>query len=462
MIKLYNQLTKSEDEFQPIEKDNVKIYTCGPTVYSYAHIGNLTSYIYWDFLIRTLELSGFKVNRVLNLTDVGHLASDADDGEDKLEKGAKREGKTVWEIADFYGKAFLEDFRSLHLKEPNKIAKATDYIKEDMELVDLLTEKGYTYETSDGIYFDTSKFKTYADFARLDLDQMRAGARVKFSSEKRNVSDFAVWKFVKEGEDHAMQWQYRGRAGYPGWHLECSTIIKTELGLPIDIHTGGIDHIPVHHTNEIAQTEAAFDTKLANYWLHCNFITIDGEKISKSLGNIYTLKDLEAKGFSPLDFKMWVLQGHYRGERNFSFEDLAAAKRRRLNWRNRIAYIYQSKELCDPIETSPDDSTRKPRFSEIEALKSASNNLNSAEILAQIDNSCLKLEDWDFVDRLLGLELLNSTPDKTAELTDKIEAREAARAAKDYKAADKIRDELAAENITILDTSNGPRWQYLS
>ena len=462
MIKLYNQLTKSEDEFQPIEKDNVKIYTCGPTVYSYAHIGNLTSYIYWDFLIRTLELSGFKVNRVLNLTDVGHLASDADDGEDKLEKGAKREGKTVWEIADFYGKAFLEDFRSLHLKEPNKIAKATDYIKEDMELVDLLTEKGYTYETSDGIYFDTSKFKTYADFARLDLDQMRAGARVKFSSEKRNVSDFAVWKFVKEGEDHAMQWQYRGRAGYPGWHLECSTIIKTELGLPIDIHTGGIDHIPVHHTNEIAQTEAAFDTKLANYWLHCNFITIDGEKISKSLGNIYTLKDLEAKGFSPLDFKMWVLQGHYRGERNFSFEDLAAAKRRRLNWRNRIAYIYQSKELCDPIEISPDDSTRKPRFSEIEALKSASNNLNSAEILAQIDNSCLKLEDWDFVDRLLGLELLNSTPDKTAELTDKIEAREAARAAKDYKAADKIRDELAAENITILDTPNGPRWQYLS
>lgn len=462
MIKLYNQLTKSEDEFQPIEKDNVKIYTCGPTVYSYAHIGNLTSYIYWDFLIRTLELSGFKVNRVLNLTDVGHLASDADDGEDKLEKGAKREGKTVWEIADFYGKAFLEDFRSLYLKEPNKIAKATDYIKEDMELVDLLTEKGYTYETSDGIYFDTSKFKTYADFARLDLDQMRAGARVKFSSEKRNVSDFAVWKFVKEGEDHAMQWQYRGRAGYPGWHLECSTIIKTELGLPIDIHTGGIDHIPVHHTNEIAQTEAAFDTKLANYWLHCNFITIDGEKISKSLGNIYTLKDLEAKGFSPLDFKMWVLQGHYRGERNFSFEDLAAAKRRRLNWRNRIAYIYQSKELCDPIEISPDDSTRKPRFSEIEALKSASNNLNSAEILAQIDNSCLKLEDWDFIDRLLGLELLNSTPDKTAELTDKIEAREAARAAKDYKAADKIRDELAAENITILDTPNGPRWQYLS
>ena len=454
MIKLYNQLTKSLDEFQPIEKDNVKIYTCGPTVYSYAHIGNLTSYIYWDFLVRTLELSGFKVNRVLNLTDVGHLASDADDGEDKLEKGAKREGKTVWEIADFYGAAFLKDFRSLNLVEPTKIAKATDYIEEDIKLVDLLTEKGYTYETSDGIYFDTSKFKTYADFARLDLDQMRAGARVKFNEEKKNVSDFAVWKFIKPGEDHAMRWDYLGRPGYPGWHLECSTIIKTELGLPIDIHTGGIDHIPVHHTNEIAQTEAAFDTKLANYWLHCNFITIDGEKISKSLGNIFTLDDLKEKGFAPLDFKMWVLQGHYRGERNFSFDDLAAAKTRRLNWRNRIALAYQSKDLCD----SNDDK----RFSEIEALKSASNNLNSSEILAEIDNSSLKLEDWDYVDRLLGLDLLNSTPDRTAELADKIATREEARKAKDFATADKIRDELAKDNITILDTADGPKWQYLS
>ena len=454
MIKLYNQLTKSLDEFQSIEKDNVKIYTCGPTVYSYAHIGNLTSYIYWDFLIRTLELSGYKVNRVLNLTDVGHLASDADDGEDKLEKGAKREGKTVWEIADFYGAAFLRDFRSLNLVEPTKIAKATDYIDEDIKLVDLLTEKGYTYETSDGIYFDTSKFKTYADFARLDLDQMRAGARVKFNKEKRNVSDFAVWKFVKPGEDHAMQWEYLGRPGYPGWHLECSTIIKTELGLPIDIHTGGIDHIPVHHTNEIAQTEAAFDTKLANYWLHCNFITINGEKISKSLGNIFTLYDLKEKGFAPLDFKMWVLQGHYRGERNFSFDDLTAAKTRRLNWRNRIALAYQSRDLSD--------SNDNKRFSEIEALKSASNNLNSSEILAQIDNSCLKLEDWDYVDRLLGLDLLNSTPDKTAELADKIATREEARKAKDFATADKIRDELTEDNITILDTADGPKWQYLS
>ncbi len=453
MIKLYNQLEHKITEFKPQDEKNVTIYTCGPTVYSYAHIGNLTSYIYWDLLIRMLALHGFNVNRVLNLTDVGHLASDADDGEDKLEKGAKREGKTVWEIADFYSQAFLKDFRSLNLVKPQKIAKATDYIKQDMALVNRLTEKGYTYETSDGIYFDTSKFKTYADFARLDLDQMRAGARVKFNSEKKNVSDFAVWKFIKPGEDHAMKWDYLGRPGYPGWHLECSTIIKEELGIPIDIHTGGIDHIPVHHTNEIAQTEAAFDTKLAKFWLHCNFITIDGEKISKSLGNIYTLKDLEKKGFMPLDFKLWVLQGHYRGERNFSFSDLAAAKTRRLGWRNRIAKLYQAPKNQTDRE--------KVKFNRNKALAFVSENLNSSEVLAYIDNSILTLSDWRFVDDLLGLDLVASVPDLTLKLLPKITERESARKKQDFKTSDQIRDELAKENITLLDTPNGAIWQLL-
>ncbi|MBR2864101.1 cysteine--tRNA ligase [Candidatus Saccharibacteria bacterium] len=446
-VKLYNQLSKSIEEFVPQDPQNVKIYTCGPTVYSYAHIGNLTSYIYWDLLIRTLTLNNYQVNRVLNLTDVGHLASDADDGEDKLEKGAKKEGKTVWEIAEKYSEAFLNDFRNLHLAEPQKIAKATDYIKEDIAIVDQLTAKGYTYETSDGVYYDTSKFTSYSDFARLDLDQMRAGARVKFNDEKKNISDFAVWKFVKPGEDHAMQWEYLGRPGYPGWHLECSTIIQAELGIPIDIHTGGIDHIPVHHTNEIAQSEAAFDKKLSNYWLHCDFITIDGEKISKSLGNIYTLSDLAKKDFSPLDFKMWVLQGHYRGTRNFSFSDLAAAKTRRLNWRNRIARLYQ------------DDLTNFD-FSHDKALEFVNNNLNSSELLAYIDNSALTMDDWEFVDALLGLDLINSTPNITDDLMEKISLREKARQEKDYMTADKMRDELASANITILDTEKGAIWQY--
>ena len=447
-MKLYNRLSKQLEEFVPINPDDVKIYTCGPTVYSYAHIGNFTSYIYWDLLVRTLIQNSYHVNRVLNLTDVGHLASDADDGEDKLEKGAKREGKTVWEIADKYIEAYMKDFRALNLFPPTTIARATDYIEQDMKVVDTLTEKGYTYETSDGIYFDTSKFKNYADFAKLNLDQMRAGARVKFNDEKKNVSDFAVWKFIKDGEDHAMRWDYLGRPGYPGWHLECSTIIHSLLGEPIDIHTGGIDHIPVHHTNEIAQSEAAFDKKLANYWLHANFLTIEGEKISKSLGNTYTLSDLAEKGFSPLDFKLWILQGHYRGERNFSFDDLAAARTRRLGWRNRIATCYQTEVAST--------------FDKEKALELVSNDLNSSEVLAYIDNSKLNLEDWDFIDRLLGLNLVYTTPEIPESLQREIYLREQARKEKDFKKADEYRDHFTENNITVLDTANGPIWQYLS
>ena len=447
-MKLYNRQKKQLEDFKPQDKNNVKIYTCGPTVYSYAHIGNFTSYIYWDLLVRTLTENGYKVNRVLNLTDVGHLSSDADDGEDKLEKGAKKEGKTVWEIADKYIEAFFKDFRALNLTEPTKIARATDYIEQDIALVDTLAKKGYTYETTDGIYFDTSKFKKYPDFAKLDLEKIRAGARVEFNNEKRHASDFAVWKFIKDGENHAMRWDYLGRPGYPGWHLECSTIIHALLGEPIDIHTGGIDHIPVHHTNEIAQSEAAFEKTLANYWLHANFLTIDGEKISKSLGNTYTLADLQAKGFSPLDFKLWVLQGHYRGERNFSFKDLEAAKTRRLNWRNRLAACYQN----EPI-----NSTFRPE----QALDLVSNDLNSSEVLAYIDNSTLNLDDWHFIDRLTGLNLFKTTPQVSAQILEKIDLRETARKAKDYATADKCRDELAAENITVLDTKDGPIWQYL-
>ncbi len=450
-LRFYNQLTKKIEEFRPIDPNNVKIYTCGPTVYSYAHIGNLSSYIYWDLLIRTLMKNDYVVNRILNLTDVGHLASDADDGEDKLEKGAKREGKTVWEIAKKYSEAFLKDFHELNLIEPQKIAKATDYIEQDMKLVDRLSENGFTYETSDGIYFDSSKFKGYGDFANLDQKQMRPGARVEFNKEKKNVSDFAVWKFIQPNEDHAMQWQYLGRAGYPGWHLECSTIISSELGIPIDIHTGGIDHIPVHHTNEIAQTEAAFDQKLSNYWIHCNFLSIDGEKISKSLGNTYTLTDLEKRGFSPLDFKLWVLQGHYRGERNFSFDDLNAAKTRRLNWRNRIARLYQSENI----------QSNKLSFSRETALEYLNDNLNSSKLLAAIDNSFLSLEDWGYIDELLGLNLLRSTPDITSEIKDLILQREKARAEKDYAKSDTIREKLTEKNITILDEKDGPVWQYI-
>lgn len=450
-MKLYNTLTRTVEEFTPINDKRVKIYTCGPTVYSFAHIGNFTCYVYWDLLVRTLQLEGWPVDRVLNITDVGHLTSDADDGEDKMEKGAKREGKTVWEVAEMYMGDFLENFRTLNMVEPTDICRATDFIKEDTQLVDALYEKGYLYDTTDGLYFDTSKFPKYADFARLDLEHLKAGARIEFSDEKRNPSDFAVWKWIRDGEDHAMKWEYRGRMGYPGWHLECSTIIHEKLGEPIDIHCGGIDHIPVHHTNEIAQTECAYGEKMANFWLHNNFITIEGQKISKSLGNVYMFSDLKEKGYSHMDYKMWVLQGHFQSERNFSFEDIAAAKQRLLNYRNFAALRWQ-KESTDMSEV------RKSMLMQLE------NNLNSAGALAELDKSIsTNVPDEDFVkflDDAFGLNIAGSTPDISDELKAKIKKRFAAKKEKDFATADALRDEISDEGITLLDGADGSVWQY--
>ena len=450
MLRLYNTASRKLEDFKPLT-DVVRIYTCGPTVYNYAHIGNMTAYIYWDLLVRTLKANNYKVKRVLNLTDVGHLVSDADEGEDKLEKGAKREGKSVFEIADYYIKAFMKDYHALELLEPDVLARATDYIKEDIEAVDKMTANGFTYETADGIYYDTAKFKQYSDFARLDLEGLKAGARIGFSDEKRGVSDFAVWKFIKPGEQHEMRWDYLGRPGYPGWHLECATIIHEELGEPIDIHTGGIDHIPVHHTNEIAECYAAYGKDLAKYWMHCDFITIDGEKISKSLGNTYSLADLAERGFSPLDYKMWVLSGHYQGTRNFTFDSLEGAKARRLNWRNRIAECYQSTEVRN-------NTSEKCDFGQV--ISAVNNNLNSSEAFALIDSSNLSLEDWKKVDELFGLKLIADTPDIDDDVRDLIKARQEARQAGNYAESDRIRDELAAKGIAIKDTASGPVWHY--
>lgn len=450
-LKLYNTLTRKVETFRPQDEKRVKIYTCGPTVYARAHIGNLCSYIYWSLLVSVLRLNGYGVERVLNYTDVGHLTSDGDEGEDKLEAGARRERRTVWEVAEHYEELFMQDYLALELILPDKICKATDYIEADKQMIDVLMEKGYAYETTDGMYFDTAKFADYAKFARLDLDHLRAGARVDFSSEKRNVSDFALWKFIRLGEDHVMQWEYLGRMGYPGWHVECSAISHVELGEPLDIHTGGVDHIPVHHTNEIAQTEAAYGKKMCNFWLHCNFITIDGQKVSKSLGNVYSLDDLEEKGFLPLDFKMWVLQGHYQGERNFSFEDLAAAQARRLAWQNRIAACLQDEELVDMMPSS--------EF--VEGLTAALNdNLNSAAAFFLIDNSELNLADWRLVDDVFALGLYDFGMPSEEQL-ELIRRREVARQNKDYALADKLRDELLAEGFAVLDTPEGAVWQIV-
>lgn len=445
-MKLYNTLSRKLEEFRPLG-DTIKLYTCGPTVYSEAHIGNLTAYVYWDLLVRTLKANKNQVRRVLNLTDVGHLVSDGDEGQDKLEKGAAREGKSVYEVAEQYIDKFQSDYRALNLTEPEVWARATDYIEDDIKAVDLMTEHGFTYETTDGVYFDTSKFDRYAEFARLDLKGLQAGARIGFSDEKRNVSDFAVWKFIQPGEKHAMRWDYLGRPGYPGWHLECSTIIDKELGAPIDIHTGGVDHIPVHHTNEIAQYFAMTGRELAKYWLHCGFITIDNEKISKSLGNTYSLTQLEEKGFSPMDYKMWVLSGHYQGTRNFTFESLAGAATRRLNWRNRIAECYQQDIKSDPNVYE-------------KILSAVNDNLNSAEAFAIIDGAIIGLDDWKKIDELFGLRLIEDSPNIDEKIKKIIQARQSAREAKDYAESDRLRDLLAEQGISVKDTANGSVWQY--
>ena len=448
MLKLYNTLSRKLEEFRPAG-EVVKIYTCGPTVYNYQHIGNFAAFVYWDLLVRCLRLNGHSVRRVLNLTDVGHLVSDGDSGEDKLEKGAAREGRSVWEVADFYISDFLNNYRALELSEPEVLARATDYIEADERAVDLMRERGFVYETQDGVYYDTAKFDGYADFARLDLKGLQAGARVGFSDEKRNASDFAVWKFIQPGEKHAMRWDYLGRPGYPGWHLECSTIIHEELGEPIDIHCGGIDHIPVHHTNEIAQSFAAYGRALARVWLHCNFITIDGEKISKSLGNVYLLSDLAERGFSPMDYKMWVLSGHYQGERNFTFEGLLAAQNRRMGWRERIAECYQK-------ATKPGGKGGSQKV-----LEAVNNNLNSAEAFAAVDAVALTLEDWKRIDELFGLRLIAETPDVPREVYDLLRDRDAARAERDFAKSDEIRDLLAERGVGVKDTPSGGVWYYL-
>lgn len=447
-LRLFNSLSRKIEKFHAEDPTHVKIYTCGPTVYSEPHIGNYTAYIYWDLLVRVLKANGFMPYRVLNLTDVGHLVSDGDEGEDKLEKGAEKTGKSVWEVAEYYIGKFERGYKALNLTKPDVLARATDYIEQDVELVNILTKKGYTYETKDGVYYDTSKFPCYGSFARLDLEGLRAGARVELSSEKLNPTDFALWKFIQPGEKHAMRWDYLGRPGYPGWHLECSTIIHTELGEPIDIHTGGIDHIPVHHTNEVAQSEAAFEKTLAHFWLHCNHLTSEGQKLSKSIGNGYSLDELVAKGYSPLDFKMWVLQGHYRSERDFSFEGLEAARVRRLGWRNQIAVLLQNTEADKGNGTTA-------------VLDALNNDLGSPQAFAEIDNMKLNLKDWQAIEELFGLGLFDGEMPGTEEL-DILERRKAARMAKNYAESDQLRAELEKYGFGVIDTANGKElWQYL-
>ena len=520
-LQFHNQLTKRVDEFVSQEPSLVKMYTCGPTVYDYPHVGNWSGYVYWDVLVRLLQVSGYQVDRVMNITDVGHLVSDADEGEDKLEKGAKREGKTAWDVAAFYTENFMQGIKKLGLIEPTHITKATDFIEEQLELVRILKNKGYTYQIDDGIYYDTSKFPTYAQFADLDVDAQKAGARVEFNPEKRNHSDFALWKFTPAGENRDMEWDtpedllesessradasteetqakreprastgveavssedvsatgdHGAKKGFPGWHLECSAMSMTLLGHTLDIHTGGIDHIPVHHTNEIAQSEAATGERFSNYWLHNNHLKVNGTKLSKSLGNGYTLEDLEERGFSPLDFRMFVLQSHYRTEGNFTFENLEAARNRLKNWRNIAALRHQ---MHDTLQNDDDKSTDEKTvslYSTAQAIVEAtSDDLNTPAALSIIDDAFDRVVAHNIsgihqhafisllerIDELFGLQLLSSTPDISDALKQLIIERERVRDHKDWAKSDELRDQIEKEGgITLRDTADGTIWEY--
>lgn len=471
-MKLYNTLGRELKDFKPIEAGKVRIYTCGPTVYDYQHIGNYSGYIYWDILVRLLKSQGYDVKRVMNITDVGHLVSDSDEGEDKLEKGAQREGKTARQVADFYTEDFKKDVKILNLLEPDQCAKATDFIPEQIELIKKLIDKGFAYQTKQAIYFDVAKLSDYGKLTGQNLSDKEVGARsdVVTDADKHSPQDFALWFFtVGRFAVHEMHWDSPWGDGFPGWHVECSAIIHTLLSDPIDIHTGGVDHIGTHHTNEIAQTEAAFGHPLANFWLHNNHMMVNGQKISKSLGNGYSLQDLQKRGFSPMDFKMLVLQSHYRSQSNFSWENLEAAKNRLLKYLN-IASLRHQKFAAS--EYNQGTSFQRSIKDLEEAL---GEDLNTPEVLSCIDSEIENIEhnglvegyqeDFDHwletIDELLGIRLMNLSKDIADEQKELIKNRQAARTQDDWQKADQIRRQLEEQGVGINDTPNGPVWYRL-
>lgn len=463
-MKLYNTLSREKEDFKPISKDEVKIYTCGLTVYSEPHIGNWVPYIYWDVLQRVLMAEGYKVNRVQNITDVGHLVSDDDSGEDKMEKGAKAEGITAWDVANKYIKiADEEAYQKLGLLKP-KMIRATDKIQEQIDFVKELEDKEYTYKIDgEGIYFDTSKLKDYGKLARLDISGLEAGARVSVDG-KRNITDFALWKFSPADQQRDMEWDSPWGKGFPGWHLECSVIAQKGLGDQIDIHTGGIDHIPVHHTNEIAQTESLTEKSFANFWLHNNHIKVDSKKMSKSLGNIYTLKDIENKGFDLQAFKLMLLSKHYRTEGNFTWEILEAAQNRLNGYKKMAANVWQPRQGTEHFEQNYFEDKQRA------IMKALSDDLNTPAALVIIsevesiiekqhlhDTSVGSFQNFlDFLDTTLGLKL--QIENISEGQTKTLEQRQKARDAKSWAQSDQLRDQLHEQGIGIDDSSAGQTW----
>ncbi|MFZ2310016.1 MAG: cysteine--tRNA ligase [Patescibacteria group bacterium] len=460
---LYNTLSRQKEEFKPISKKEVGLYTCGPTVYNFAHIGNLRTYLFEDWLKRILSYNNFNIKHVMNVTDVGHLVGDGDDGEDKMEKGAAREGKSAWEIADFYLAAFKKDLESLNIIPPTIYCKVTDYIPEQIELIKTLETKGFAYKTSDGLYFDTSLFPDYNKLSRLKLEDLAEGSRVEINPEKRNPTDFALWKFSPSGAKRQMEWDSPWGIGFPGWHIECSALSLKFLGSERDIHCGGADHINVHHTNEIAQSEAATGEKYFNYWIHGAFLNVvGGKKMAKSADNFLTIDNaLIKKGLHPLAYRFAAASVHYRKPMEYSEESLRQAQN---GWKNLLKQIAA-------LEVAPGEINKLWQDSFMDAVNDDLNIPQALAITQDLLKSDLSKDDklatvLDF-DKVLGLgfSLANSLVDNEIFLNDLLDedkklvlAREQARADKDFAESDRLRHELKARGIAVEDTKDGMKF----
>ena len=457
MLKLYNTLSRKKEVFKPLKNKQVRLYTCGPTVYWFAHIGNLRTFTFEDILKRVLKYNGYKVKHVMNITDVGHLTSDADTGEDKMEVGAKREKKTAWQIAEFYTKSFKRDLKFLNIKEPDIWVKATETINDQINLIKILEKRGFTYKIADGVYFDTAKVKNYGELAGKKKKKLKAGARVEMVPGKKNPADFALWKLTPAGIKRQMEWDSPWGRGFPGWHTECVVMAAKYLGIPLDIHCGGIDHIAIHHTNEIAQSEAAFSKNLARFWLHGEFLRIDRGRMGKSEGNIVILKGLIKKGFNPLAYRYLCLNTHYMSKLNFSWPALESAQ-------NALNNLYEKMRELKLSSTKPAEKKSLIVYQK-KFLDLINNNLDMPGALAltwkivkdkklDIKNKKALLLDFDEV---LGLNLAKIRKPKIPQKIKKlVELREKYRQEKKWAKADEIRKKIKESGYQVEDTKGGP------
>ena len=446
MVKFFNSLTRKKEEVPSHPNKMVKMYSCGPTVYSYPHVGNFRAYLFMDNIRRVLKYNGYHLDGVMNITDVGHLTSDADEGEDKMLVASKREHKSPWEIAKFYTDIFMKDAKALNIDLPEHIVPATSVIPDMIKFVGKLIEKGYAYETSKGVYFDIAKYKDYGRLSGMDINEKLAGARIDVDEEKHSPYDFVLW--VKAPKEHIMQWQSPWGMGYPGWHIECSVIGDKFLGDTIDMHTGGVDHKPVHHENEIAQSNCYYGHQVVKMWVHLEFLQINGGKMSKSLGNLFTLEDLKQNGFEPEVFRFFYFLAHYSKQQNFTFDALAMAKNTLKSIKN---LVEEHKNGVAKVDTSEYEK---------EFLENINDDLNMPKAIATVQKMLREERSKDVYmaflkfNQVLGLDL-DEKDDIPSEVKEKCQARWQAKKAKNFALADQLRAEISELGYDVKDTREG-------